>query len=113
MSIQTAGQAFYHDQIKLLQDGRTDERIDTHYHQDAKLVSFANVVHGRDDLKLYFRAYMAKLGKLEIVSLDNFVETPDSILFEATVQTSTGQARVYDAFVLRDGKATHHFTGLK
>ena len=51
-------------------------------------VSFANVVHGRDSLKRYFQNYMAKLGKLGLLSPDNFVETSDSILFEATVRTS-------------------------
>ena len=36
----------------------------------------------------------------------------DAILFEATIATDAGTARVYDAFVLRDGKATHLFTGV-
>ena len=113
MSIQTAGRAFSHDQIKLLQDGRTDELIDARYlpRRDPGLV--CNVVRGIDSLKQYFRTYMAKPGKLEVLSLGNFVETPESILFEATVRTSAGQAKVYEGFVLRDGKATHRFTGLK
>jgi hypothetical protein len=49
----------------------------------------------------------------EVLSLDQFVETEDTIFFEATVRTAMGQVKVYDAFVLSDGKATHHFTGVK
>ncbi|MBV8730965.1 MAG: hypothetical protein JO336_14255 [Acidobacteriia bacterium] len=109
----TPGRRFYNEQIALLQQGRTDDLIDRHYHQNASLVSFANVVRGHVGLKEYFRAYMTKLGKLEILSLDQFMETDDSIFFEATVRTAIGESKVYDAFVLRDGKATHHFTGVK
>ena len=32
--------------------------------------------------------------------------------FEATVRSKLGRVRVYDAFVLRDGQITHHFTGV-
>jgi ketosteroid isomerase-like protein len=108
----TSGQEFYNEQIALLQPGKTDELIDRHYHDDAVLVSFARVIRGRDALQEYFRGYMQLLQRLEILSLDQFVETGDSILFEATVRTALGDSRVFDAFVLRDGKATHHFTGV-
>ena len=67
----------------------------------------------RNDLKQYFRGYVAKLGNLQMVSLDAFVETDDAVLFEATVRTATGEARVFDAFVLLEGKAAYHFTGVK
>jgi hypothetical protein len=39
--------------------------------------------------------------------------TEDALFFEASVSTSLGEARVYDAVVLRDGKVTHHLTGIK
>jgi len=53
------------------------------------------------------------MGRLEVLSLDQFIETEDSVFFDATVRTALGQAIVYDAFVLRNGKATHNFTGTK
>jgi hypothetical protein len=54
------------------------------------------------------------LGGIELKSTDKYTETDDTIFFEATVVTGAfGEAKVYDAFVLRDGKATHHFTGVK
>ena len=53
-----------------------------------------------------------KLSPLVVKSTDKFTSTGDSIFLEATVESAMGQARVYDAFVLRDGKITHHFTGV-
>ena|SRR5438045_9697630 len=109
----TSGRRFYDDQIALLIQANSDELIDRHYHEDAVLVSTGKAVRGRDALKQHFRGYLQMLGKLEILSLDAFIETEDTILFEATVRTALGVAKVYDAFVMRDGKATHHFTGVK
>lgn len=109
----TPGRRFYDEQIAMLAQHQTDALIDLHYHEDAVLVSQAKVVKGRRDLKQHFRAYLAMLGNLEVKSLDPFIESDDSLLFEATVRSALGEAKVYDAFVLRDGRATHHFTGLK
>lgn len=109
----TGGRKFYAEQIELLGQRRTDELIDKHYHGEAVFVSFGKVVRGAQNLKQYFRDYVKMLGKLDLLSLDQFTETEDAIFFEATIRSSLGEARVYDAFVLRDGKATHHFAGLK
>jgi hypothetical protein len=106
-----AGRQFYDEQIALFQAAKTDELIDRHYHDDAVLVSFAKVIRGRGALKEFFRAYRAGMGNIEVLSLDRFVETDGAILFEATLRTDRGEARVYDAFVLREGRATHHFAG--
>ena len=70
-------------------------------------------VQGKAALKEYFRSYLNRLGFIRLVSTDKFRETRDAIFFEATVETKLGVVRVYDALVLRDGKVTHHFAGLK
>jgi hypothetical protein len=49
----------------------------------------------------------------EVVSTDKFTESEDTLLFEATVTSNLGRVRVYDAFVLDEGKARYHFTGVK
>jgi len=67
---------------------------------------------GNAALKEYFAGYVKMLGSLEVLSTDKFVETEDSPFFQATVKTDLGQAVVFDAWVLRDGKITHHFTGI-
>lgn len=106
-----SGRKFYDEHVALFQAARTDELIDLHYHDDAVLVSFEKVIRTSRQLKNFFREYRAGLGNFEVVSLDQFVETDGALFFEATVRTKWGDARVYDAFALREGKITHHFAG--
>src|SRR5207249_3266606 len=78
---------------------------------DAVLISFDVTIRGREALREYFRTYLERLGTLTVTSTDKFTETEDSIFFEATVASNLGTVRVYDAFVLRDGKISYHFAG--
>ncbi len=112
-SVETAGRRFFDDQTALIQQGKTDELIDMHYHADAVLISTTTAVRGHDALKLHFQAYAKMLTTIEVLSIDAFAETDDSILLESTIRTALGESRVYDAFVLRDHKITHHFTGVR
>jgi len=107
-----SGRQFYERQLAYLQGGDVDGLIDHHYHADAALVTFDVTVRGRAALKEYFRRYLRQLGHLEALSTDKFVETGDTIFLEATLRTALGVARVYDAFVLRDGKIAYHFAGV-
>ncbi len=93
----TWGHRFYDEQIVLLQENKTDELMERHYHSDAVLVTFQGAVRGEEALKQHFRKYMKKLGQLTVLSLDRFAETEDTIFFEATVMTALGKAQVYDA----------------
>jgi hypothetical protein len=111
--VDSVGRRFVDEQIALLQQAKTDELIDRHYHDDAVLISTTNAVRGHKALKEHFRAYARVLAKIELLSLDGFLETDDGILLEATMRTALGETKVYDAFVLKDGKATHHFTGVR
>ena len=108
----TDGREFYDRQIQYLLDRDTDTMIDEHYNENAKLVSHDNVIQGREDLKQYFKGYVEMLGNLEVLSTDKFTDTGDTILFEATVRSQLGEARVYDALVLSEGKIDYHFAGV-
>jgi hypothetical protein len=109
---QTPGRVLYDRQIQFLLDKDADGLIDTNYAPDAELISFQTVVKGREALKTYFRGYLEMLGDIVVESTDKFAETDDAIFFEATVSSKLGRARVYDAWTLRDGLITHHFTGV-
>jgi hypothetical protein len=111
--VNTPGRQFLDEQIALLQQARTDELVEKHYHQDASLISTTKTIAGHEALKDHFRAYTRVLGDIEILSVDGFIETADSILLEATMRTALGESKVYDAFVLRNDKVTHHFTGTR
>lgn len=57
-----------------------------------------------------------RLAPLRLRSTDTFAASTtangDAVLFEATIATGAGVARVSDAFVLRAGRATHQVTGV-
>jgi hypothetical protein len=108
----TPGRDLYERQIRFLVAKDVDGLIDTNYAPDAELISFQTVVRGREALRQYFRGYVEMLGDIVVESTDKFTETPDAVFFEATVRSALGRVRVYDAFVLRDGQITHHFSGV-
>jgi hypothetical protein len=106
------GRIFYDRHIQFLVDKDVDGLVETNYAPDAELVTSQTIVNGREALRRYFRDYIEMLGDIVVVSTDKFAETEDAILFEATVRSRLGLARVYDAWVLRDGQITHHFAGV-
>ena len=108
----TPGKAFYDRQIAACEAQDMDALM-AQYHSDAELVGFDfPVKKGQEAIRSHMQAYLARLGTLRLQSTDKFIESEDSIFFEATITTSIGEARVYDVFLLRAGKATHHFTGV-
>ena len=106
------GREFYDRQVAYLEANDVDGLIENQYHDDATIVSFDFTKSGKETLRTHFIEYLQHLGGLKVKSTDKFTETPDSIYFEATVTTGGGEAKVYDVFILKDGKATKHFTGL-
>ena len=111
MVASTPGREFYDTQIAALEAGDLDALM-AQYHEDAMLIGFDLLLRGRDALRQHMEGYLARLGSFKLKSTDKFTETGDSIFFEATVVTDLGEARVYDVFMLKAGKATHQFTGL-
>ncbi len=107
----THGRAFYQRQIAALEAGNLDALM-TQYDPSATIVGFDFTVEGHAAIRKHLEGYLERLGTLKLKSTDKFTETDDAIFFEATLTSNLGEARVYDVFLLRDGKATHHFTGL-
>lgn len=103
---------FYHRQVAFLEAKDVDGLIDSNYSADAVLTSFDFEVRGTAALKKHFTGYLANLGYIKLLSTDRYTENEDSIFFEATVETAGGVARVYDVFVLANGRIAKHFTGL-
>jgi aerobic carbon-monoxide dehydrogenase small subunit len=113
MIADTPGKKFYETQVRYLIAGDADKLVEDNYHPDAVVASFDFTVKGHEALKAHFRNYMRWVQIKEVVSTDKFTETDDGVSFEATVRTNRGTAKVYDVFVIKEGKITYHFTGLK
>ena len=111
MQTKTPNRTFYEDQVRYCET-KDIAGIRSHYTDDAVLVSFDNQIFGGDAIAEYFTGYLDRMAGLKLASTDRFVETDDTIFFEATINLDAGVARVYDAFHLRDGRALRHFTGL-
>ena len=107
----TPGRAFYQRQIAALEAGDLDALM-TQYHPEASMIGFDFIVKGHAAIRKHFEDYLKRLGRLKLKSTDKFTETEDAIFFEATITSDLGEAQVYDVFMLRDGKATHHFSGV-
>lgn len=108
---QVSGHKFYQRQIDALEIHDTASLL-MQYHPDATIAGFDFMVKGHDAIRKHFDEYLNHLGMLKLKSTDKFAETEDAIFFEATMITNLGEARVYNLFLLRDGKATHHFTNI-
>src|SRR5258708_31069977 len=111
----TPGRAFFERHHHYLMSGDVDGLIAHSYHPDAVLIRFNVIVHGHGELIPYYRDYVKNVlgGRLDIKSVDNFTETADSIFYEGTALTSTEELRTYNVLIMRDGKITHHFSGIR
>ena len=107
------GKQFYDEQLAYLAAHDVDGLIDNHYNEDAVLTSLDFEVRGRAALKDHFRGYLKTLGNITVTSTDHLIAGKDTIFFDAHVTTDLGPAIVFDAFVLKDGKISYHFTGVK
>lgn len=110
---ETPGNQFYQRQLDYLTAKDVDGLVESQYADDGEIVSFDFTIKGQEALKEHFRGYLEMLGYIKVLSTDKFAESENTIFFEATVETKLGVVQVYDAFVLRNGKAVHHFTGVK
>lgn len=108
----TPGKKFYEEQLDYLFSNDIDGLIDNHYNENAILVGFDFTIEGREALKEHFRNYMKQLGNLKVKSTDKFNENKNTLFFQATVTSTQGEVKVFDAFVLENGKISYHFTGV-
>lgn len=113
MLVDTPGKRLYLLQVACLISKDVEKLVDENYNENAILVSANSTVIGKPALKQHFMNYLSRVDIKEVKSTDVFVESGDALLFEATIETSTGIAKVYDAFVLQAGKISYHFTGVK
>ena len=109
--LDTPMRRFYAEHVAFLDARDHVGLVDSHYHDDAIVMSTEYVVVGRDALLAHFAKYAGLMAHLEVVTTDRWVESDSTFAFEATARTQWGLSRVHDAFVLRDGRIVRHFTG--
>jgi aerobic carbon-monoxide dehydrogenase small subunit len=103
----------YDEVLRTMAQGDPEALVDAHFHPDAVVTTFEGIHSGRDALIAYFRAYLASHRDLRLVATERFVEHGDSLYTETLVRTPDGARHAYNAYVVRDGKITHQFAGVK
>jgi hypothetical protein len=83
------------------------------YADDAEVVRFLGVARGKQEIRAYLTGYLSAYGRFDLISLDQFFETEDAVMWEATVATANGAAQVYDAMILdENGRIRREFPGM-
>lgn len=114
MERDTPGWRFFEKHLNFFYNKDVDGLLASDYTDDALVMSYDFALRGKENLKGLFTAYLEAMGDMSLTSTEHFNETPDSIMIEATMQTSrAGERKVYDVFVMRGGKIAYHFTGLR
>lgn len=110
----TAGWKFFLHHLDYFYKKDVEGLVANDYTADAQVISYDFAVQGTDALKQLFTGYLQMIGDFKVTSWDHFRETADSILVEATMDTErAGERKVWDVFMMKDGKITHHFTGVR
>jgi len=97
---------------------KIDQMIDDQYAQDAVLISPFDVlktppphiVRGNKALKEFFHTYIDWQGAIQVEQLYDFAETPESIFFQAIFSSKTGKWVVGDAWHMKGGKISVHYS---
>ena len=116
MAIDTESADFkwYLRHVQFFKDKDIDGLLASDYTDDARLMSYDFDLQGHDQLKVAFTQYLEMIGDFTLDSTEQFHKTDDEVILEATLTTEkAGIRKVWDVFLLRDGKISHHFTGLK
>lgn len=103
----------YDELIGALAAGDAAALVDGFYHHDAVLTTFEGIHTGKDALIAYFEAYLAANPDLTLAATERFIELGDSFYIESLMKLPAGMRHTYNGFVVRDGKITHHFAGVK
>ena len=83
------------------------------YADDAEVVRFLGVARGKDEIRGYLTGYLAAHGRFDLVSVDQFAETSDSAMWQASVDTANGVAQIYDVVIFDEaGLISREFPGI-
>jgi hypothetical protein len=112
------GRKFFDEHMAYIYTNKIDEMIDNQYTEDAVLISPFDVlktppphiVQGRKALKEFFHVYLDWQGSIKVEKLYDFVETENSIFFQAIFTSKTGRWVVGDAWHMRGNQISAHYS---
>ncbi len=107
------GKEFFERRTAALSAGDIDSLV-ADYADDAEVVRFLGVVRGPDLIRVYLVGFLSAHRRFDLISLNQFQETDEIVMWEATVDTAAGACQVYEVLVFNDeGKIWRQFPGLQ
>jgi len=105
---------FVDNHLKLLAAGDAVKLVANDYHDDAVMVLMVGpepqVVTGKQALQALLGVYLRDIYR-GFVSFQKLAFSDDSICLQATINTVAGEANVWDALFMKDGKIYRHYSG--
>jgi hypothetical protein len=110
MKVGISGKEFLAKQSEYLAKNDIDGLMREHYHPDAEMVTFEFVLKGTGEIGKYLKVDSpAKSGKILGTEITHMVDSDDTILFTAVVNSEKlGTFVARDALYLEDGKILRH-----
>jgi ketosteroid isomerase-like protein len=98
---------------KLMSDGDVDA-LAALYAPDAKVVLFHRVASGRSEIRELLSSSLASHGRYRVMSVDQFQDAGDVVMWDATVETTLGPLMTTHVAVLDDaGLIKRHVPGIR
>ena len=115
---ESPGKQFFNEHMKYIMAGDVAGMIDNQYAENAVLISPfdilntkpPHIVTGREALKDFFNVYLPWQGEINVESLYDFVDLPDSICFHAIFTSHTGRWVVGDFWHMTEGLIDRHYS---
>jgi ketosteroid isomerase-like protein len=98
---------------ELMSNGDVDALAEM-YAPDAKLVLFNRVMSGREEIRRFLARRLASHGGYYVVSVDQFQDAGDVVIWEANVEVEIGFLQTTHVVVLNsEGLIQHHIPGIR
>ena len=81
---------------------------------DAMVVLFYDVATGRDEIQELLEGSLRSHGRYHVLSIDQFQQAGDVVMWDATVETETGPLQTTHVLVLdENGLIRRHVPGIR
>lgn len=98
---------------KLMSDGDVDGLTEL-YAADAKVVLFYRVASGRTAIRELLESRVSAHGRYDMISVDQFQDAGDLVMWDATVETDTGPMQTTHVVILNsDGLIQYHVPSIR
>ena len=84
------------------------------YAPNGKVVLFYRVASGHEEIRRLLASRLAAHGRYDVMSVDQFQDAGDVVMWDATVETETGPMQTTHVVVLNaDGLIRHHVPSIR